>query len=149
MYNANELVRAGMLDMANLVASMSDIGEDCEYVRYIRATAANDDAVAAIVAKCGEVEPIGEIKLHVGEHSFCRPYRSPKWLNEMTPTVGTKLYAAPVIPAMDEERERALLSVVESVAAEGFHAMPRNEGECKCSRCKLIREARAALREGN
>lgn len=38
-----------------------------------------------------------------------------------------------------------LLSVARSVAAMGFHTMPKGQPECVCSRCELVREARAVI----
>lgn len=42
------------------------------------------------------------------------------------------------------EQNKALLGVAYSAAAIGFHTLPNNS-ICKCSRCELVREARAAI----
>lgn len=41
-----------------------------------------------------------------------------------------------------------LRAVVQSVAREQFHVLPWNDPPCRCHRCALIREARAALLTG-
>ena len=38
-----------------------------------------------------------------------------------------------------------LLEVAHSAASFGFHGMPEGEGPCTCSRCDMVREARAAI----
>ena len=40
-----------------------------------------------------------------------------------------------------------LLGIAKSVSAFGFHEMPDGQPECSCSRCGLVREARAAIAE--
>lgn len=109
----------------------------------LRATVESGESIDAIIASVAPSEPVGYADVNGVKGRKTGTgllYTNPSQEHPYA------LYAAPVVPVLDTE---ALLSVVRSVAAEGFHGMPQSYGECRCSRCELIREARAALREGN
>lgn len=127
MINANELVRAVLEEAAwqctRRVSALDDAGnayyrpanaDQCAIA--IQAIANDPEQVAAIVAKCGEAEPVAVLITHRklgvldgSSHLYLISEVGSEWVehckdngDEVTP-----LYTAPVVPALGEDGERA------------------------------------------